>query len=285
VGTKKSSKGNVVLFDLDRGKFLYSKEMIKKLEEEYAKDPTNLKGVLILAHAYSDVGEYNRSKKLYEEAKELEDGSEKAIFGLMDVAEKTGDHEEAVRLGRILSELKPPSADRFVKLGKIFGRLGRFLEGIEVFRRAAKIRDFSADDLNEYGNLLSRAGDAKEATKVLERAVKLEPGHGFAWYNLGVCQRKLGNREACQKSLEKAGASISQESSQTSAREPEDLVEHGIMYVGTRRTLRSRAASREGLDNRPKLRTSQATPGAGSQGVRGINGAGQIAIRSGVNLA
>lgn len=73
---------------------------------------------------------------------------------------------------------------------------------VAAYNRALALdEDEEAEIYVRIGQDLAREGRAREAQEALRRAVALEPGHGAAWYELGVLHLRRGAALASAKAL------------------------------------------------------------------------------------
>ncbi len=84
--------------------------------------------------------------------------------------------------------------------------LGQTALAQEHFRRAIEIAPNDAEILNNYGSFLCRQGQFGEGISMLERALSnpLYRTPGFAWANIGQCQRQSNQIAASEASFRQA---------------------------------------------------------------------------------
>jgi type IV pilus assembly protein PilF len=84
--------------------------------------------------------------------------------------------------------------------------LGQSALAQEHFRRALELAPTDAEIQNNYGAFLCRQGQFSEGISMLERALSnpLYRTPGFAWANIGQCQRQSGQASAADASLRQA---------------------------------------------------------------------------------
>jgi len=84
--------------------------------------------------------------------------------------------------------------------------LGQSALAQEHFRRALEIAPNDPEILNNYGAFLCRQGQFGEGISMLERALSnpLYRTPGFAWANIGQCQRQNGQPNEAEASLRQA---------------------------------------------------------------------------------
>ena len=84
--------------------------------------------------------------------------------------------------------------------------LGQSGPAQEHFRRALEIEPNDSEVLNNYGSFLCRQNQFSEGVSMLERALAnpLYRTPGFAWANIGQCQRQQGQLNAAEASFRQA---------------------------------------------------------------------------------
>ncbi|MEW5837399.1 MAG: type IV pilus biogenesis/stability protein PilW [Pseudomonadota bacterium] len=84
--------------------------------------------------------------------------------------------------------------------------LGQSAPAQEHFRRALEIAPNDAEILNNYGSFMCRQNQYGEGIAMLERALAnpLYRTPGFAWANIGQCQRQQGQLSAAEASFRQA---------------------------------------------------------------------------------
>lgn len=111
----------------------------------------------------------------------------------------------AEKLGRALRD-DPDSA--LVQHGNaiLYDSLGQTTIAQEHFRRAIEITPNDSELLNNYGSFLCRQGQFSEGEAMLQRALAnpLYQTPGFAWANIGQCQRQNQQLTAAETSFKQA---------------------------------------------------------------------------------
>ena len=82
-------------------------------------------------------------------------------------------------------------------------------KAIEYYKKAVALQPKNAQYLTYLGNVYFRGlNDPQAASQYYEAATQSDPRYVFGWWNLAICQKTLGNKEAAKATLQKGIASV-----------------------------------------------------------------------------
>lgn len=119
-------------------------------------------------------------------------------------AHKGGRFAEAEAGYRRILRRRPGDADALNFLGMMRVQTGNVGEGLELLRRSVKSQPRNPHAWTNFGNALTASGAYEEAHKAFIAATDLAPTMAEAWFNRGVCARRLKLAEDALDSLRKA---------------------------------------------------------------------------------
>ncbi|QDU69148.1 tetratricopeptide repeat protein [Engelhardtia mirabilis] len=187
--------------DLERESALI--EASESLRAALDRDPMNLSLWLLLGEIELLRDDHEGAERAYRRAMDLDPVDTLGHSGLAHTYASMGRAEEAEEL---LDEALgiDASATLYAQLGTLHLEQGD-LESAEKDLRAGL--DLDPDD-EQILFLLARffARDDEEATQLLERAVEVDPGHVFAWLELGTLRAVLGNDEGARSCFQRVVA-------------------------------------------------------------------------------
>jgi serine/threonine protein kinase len=195
---------NFILMNYDTGDYIIPHAVLENLEEKLSHNPSDVKKILHLADMHFMVKSYDRSKELYERVLSIDDDNEKAVLGLIGLADGLDEMEESLRLGKKLVAISPPSVSKWIKYAGICAKYKVIEEGLYACSEAEKCGTLSVDDILTYGNLLFQSGKVAEAIDVYRKGLRMESENGYLWYSVGVCQRSINHIQECILSFENA---------------------------------------------------------------------------------
>jgi len=119
--------------------------------------------------------------------------------------EAAGEYDEAVEIYREAIEMAPSDARAYYHAGRAYAAMGMMAEVRDYMGRAMALnpnyRPFAYVSL---GIALAKDEDYEQAATFFEKALEADPGLCIAAYNLGLCQYRLGRREAAVAALMRA---------------------------------------------------------------------------------
>lgn len=111
---------------------------------------------------------------------------------------------------RTLAQLGPEAASGLERISaEIELNTGRFDDAVAVAERSLDSGEkASAADLLWFGQVLARAGKGERAVEVLQRSVDTDPTRPEGWLSLLSLQFSSGQRQAAERTLERAGEAL-----------------------------------------------------------------------------
>jgi tetratricopeptide (TPR) repeat protein len=82
-------------------------------------------------------------------------------------------------------------------------------KAIEYYKKAVALQPKNAQYLTYLGNVYFRGlNNPKEASRYYEAATQNDPRYVYGWWNLAICEKVLGDKEAAKATLQKGIASV-----------------------------------------------------------------------------
>ena len=149
-------------------------DAIKAFDEAIELDPQQMSGLLVKANALLNLGRYNESLEILDEALEAaSQNSEKAQI--------------------------------WFEKAHLFAEQGNYNETVKALEKAVELAPQDKDLWINGGVLLSAVlGENVEALKFYERALQIDPANGYAWYAKGEALKTLGRTSEADAAFAKA---------------------------------------------------------------------------------
>lgn len=202
---------------------------LETYQEAIEIDSTFEKAYYLMARCYRILGDNEAALEALDRGLAVKLDYIMAYIEKGNILLSEGRSEEAETVFRQVLSLDPQSDKAWVGLGSVL-RSEKLDEGIEAFKSAIAINPKNGDAAEYLGEIYSERENWTEARKYLEQAVRLKPKHHvtawrlahvynevenyekarqmakrstdlkktfeYAWYELGIAERALGNRVA-----------------------------------------------------------------------------------------
>jgi tetratricopeptide (TPR) repeat protein len=185
----------------------------------------NINKLLAYAEKAYKNGQYEESKKVYEEIIKVYPNSSQANKGLLRLEKvinndriqknltqeqinsvvslyKNGQFQEAVDLIKTLNKSHPNVPLLFNLLGACYKSLGQIDHALKMFETATKIKPDYAEAFFNQGVILKGVERLKDAVAIYKKAISLNPNYPDAHNNLGNTYKDLGMYDEAIKSYE-----------------------------------------------------------------------------------
>ena len=185
----------------------------------------NINKLLAYAEKAYKNGQYEESKKVYEEIIKVYPKSSQANKGLLRLEKvinndriqknltqeqinsvvslyKNGQFQEAVDLIKTLNNSHPNVPLLFNLLGACYKSLGQIDHALKMFETATKIKPDYAEAFFNQGIILKGVERLKDAVAIYKKAISLNPNYPDAHNNLGNTYKDLGMYDEAIKSYE-----------------------------------------------------------------------------------
>lgn len=137
------------------------------------KHPNEVKGFLMLASTYSQMGEYKAAEKEYLKVLKKEKYNREAIYLLAINYETQGNASKAVSL---LSNKKFKDDELFVfEIGRLYIKQKKYNKAIEFLNKTLKQRQVASDTLYYLGVAYEKKGQKKKAADYYKKSLEYSP--------------------------------------------------------------------------------------------------------------
>lgn len=181
----------------------YSKAL-KDYEEAIKNDPEFIYPYINRGIVYEVMGDFPSAIESYSKAIKLAPERGKIYHHRGIVYGKSYKYEVAIKDFNASIGLMPDYAEAYLNRAVAYGALGRYNEALADFNKAISLDSSYAEAFSRRGILYSFIGKNDLAVMDYETAIKEGYLDAANYYNLGLAQLKLQNRELAIAALEKA---------------------------------------------------------------------------------
>ena len=167
-------------------------------------DPNFLQSKILLANISAKNEDFIKTKKLLNEAFNIDPKNISVLNNLGTVCKKLGEVENAANYYKKAIEVDPNNASAYYNIGATCYDLKQFQEAIVYLEKATKIQPNFALPFFVLGNVQADLKEYEKAASNYKKAIEINKNLASAHNNLGLVLRSLNDLESAIKSYEKA---------------------------------------------------------------------------------
>ncbi|MDR3599689.1 MAG: tetratricopeptide repeat protein [Desulfosporosinus sp.] len=101
-----------------------------------------------------------------------------------------------------LAKANPKDANAQMNAGMAAYSNNDYTKAIDYYNNTIKINPKDGIAYNNIGNVYFRGlNKPKDALPYYEKATQVDPSYNFGWFNLALCQQKLGDKEGAKATI------------------------------------------------------------------------------------
>jgi choline-sulfatase len=178
--------------------FLSNKEyarVARVMEQGNRLDPTNPRGLIYLATAYEQMGQYQRAIQVLQHALDVKLETDK-IYSRMGIDYLHLNHlDKAIEAMTQASRINPTDVNNLLNLGMAYLRVGRVADADNAFRAITAQNDRYAPAHNGLGLVAVQREDTETARREFEKALEVNPDDLNSILDLGILYQKTGDKK------------------------------------------------------------------------------------------
>ena len=167
-------------------------------------DPNFIESKILLANISAKNRNFNETKKLLVEAKELEPKNTSVLNNLGTVCRELGEIKNAVDYYKKVIEIDPNNANSYYNIGAIHYDAKKYKEAKTYLEKTVELQPNFALPYFVLGNLHADLNDYENAIINYNKAIKINKNLAGAYNNLGLVYRNINNFENAISSYENA---------------------------------------------------------------------------------
>ena len=167
-------------------------------------DPNFIESKILLANISAKNRNFNETKKILVEAKELEPKNTSVLNNLGTVCRELGEIKNAVDYYKKAIEIDPNNANSYYNIGAIHYDAKKYNEAKNYLEKTVELQPNFALPYFVLGNLHADLKDYENAISNYNKAIKINKNLAGAYNNLGLVYRNINNFENAISSYENA---------------------------------------------------------------------------------
>ncbi|PQA59011.1 tetratricopeptide repeat protein [Siphonobacter curvatus] len=179
-------------------------EAITALNEAVSADAGNAQALNARGVAYYQLKDYSNALLDYEQAMKADSSLYLPYFNRAKLRIAQNDFESAIKDFSKAATLAPDSAEIYLNRGFVYAELKLPQKATPDFDKAVQLAPKNAETYFVRGNLYLEQKNYPSAIRDYEQAVGLRSDFPKAFYNMGLAQNLVGNREAACLSFQQA---------------------------------------------------------------------------------
>ncbi len=170
-------------------------EKAKKVLEQAISIRSDALLYLNLGAAYLKTGQQEKALEVLNKSLEMNSRDRKTYVNLCLAYSNAGRYEEAVDMGRKAIELDPTWSVPYYNLSIAYRKMKKYPEEIAALKKAMELNPNNPDAYSDMGVVYMNKGQFEEAVEVLKKSVTIQPAFWKGHFNLGLTYVYLGNKE------------------------------------------------------------------------------------------
>ena len=176
----------------------------KLLNEAFDMDPNNVSVLNNLGTVYRELGDVKNAVSYYKKVIKIDPNNTNANYNLGATCYDLRQLKEAKIYLQKTAELQPDFALPFFVLGNLYTDLKEYQNAISNYQKAITINYNLASAHNNLGLVFRNLNDFKNAISCYEKAIEIKKDHVGAYHNLALAFKSLGKFNKAIKSHEMA---------------------------------------------------------------------------------
>lgn len=180
------------------GSYYLKIQDFQKAEEYYLKAlklSNKPEDYLSLAHLYIHQSDFERAKKIIDEANRLGGDTTEVILAKKELAASQNDFEQAETLLRSALNEYPENSSVWTEISYVHFKQGKFDIAVEEAKKAVELNPYNGDAYVELAFALQAQGQQSEALATAQKGISLSPISDRAHYIMGLCYMDQGVKE------------------------------------------------------------------------------------------